>query len=346
MFLAFEWNELKSSVEIVNQYIVDGENNAHYDCIDLLLTRLLKAGSLWQVQTAFLLLSVVAESSELTAVRVVSKFAYKEEATATTSKLIHDFFMEVELEIGREETLPLMEEKMFAMFSLLGNGVGRWRMRDIVVELVFCAKESLIAFCFRLLDKAFQHVNAPVPQTAIVLILQFFAIVGISEKSYTNSISNFASMFDKCPPLIQSLLAHSALFAKLPRQPKDASLLTPELFLTLYKDLSKHSDSALLFLHRFHQPFEQLLPAYVSLQTSLPKRQALVAAPTAAANKEEMRVWKRRLEAEKEERRKSVEALSVGIMQVEGEVQALRYESITSRSVAATLKKVLRILSN
>eukprot|EP00826_Nyctotherus_ovalis_P010296 TRINITY_DN12729_c0_g2_i1.p1 TRINITY_DN12729_c0_g2~~TRINITY_DN12729_c0_g2_i1.p1 ORF type:complete len:220 (+),score=45.68 TRINITY_DN12729_c0_g2_i1:117-776(+) len=219
-------------------------------------------------------------------------------------------------------------------------------MRDIIVELVFCAKESLIAFCFRLLDKAFQHLDGPVSQTAIILILQFFAIVGISEKSYASSINNFTSILDKCPALIQSLLTHSAFLAKLPHHSKHSSLLTPELVLTLSKDLSKHFDSALLFLYRFNKPFEMLMPAYVSQQVSQSKRQTFVSAPTVVVNKEEVNVWKKRLEMEKEERRKDVEALSVGIVLVEGEVQMLRYKSITSRSVAATLKKVFRALSN
>ena len=293
------------------------------------------------MQAAFILLSAIIQSSELMAIRVISKFAYKEDTGETTTKLIHGFFLEVELGIREKQPLVnLMKEKLFVLFCLLTNCVSKWKLRDIILELTFYAKQNLILFCSHILSKSFQYIDSLLSQICIILILQFFSIVGVDKKFYMESITKLTSIPEKLPTraLILDLLKLTLKDQK--ESTIDNPILTYEVILTLYRNLSKYSRSILYFLYKFNEPFSLLMPAYVQQQTSLPKERKTIPLVSKNIERKDEEQYKKRLETAKEERKRNVRALSLCIIQVEREIQALKYEGISKRALVNTLEMV------
>eukprot|EP01022_Parablepharisma_sp_SALTPOND_P020532 TRINITY_DN3761_c0_g1_i1.p2 TRINITY_DN3761_c0_g1~~TRINITY_DN3761_c0_g1_i1.p2 ORF type:complete len:520 (+),score=37.01 TRINITY_DN3761_c0_g1_i1:6220-7779(+) len=363
VFLGLEWGYLGSPVELVNQWILD-DKTAHYDCFDLLLRDLLQGEELFSVTSSFLLLNVIMQSAEAMGIRIVSKFVYKEEAVENTSRVVREFFLQLESGITQETVSlsPKMEHKIFYTYALLMNAVTRWGLKDLVLELPFYSKQTIISFWAELLLKSAQNLISPLAQLLIIEILQFFIIVPPDYSIMGNSIDLLASVPNKYTgaPLILSLLKRflqedkadtlvnrervlEKIDLRIKQLPNPSLALNDECVSQLSKDVSKHTTaSVLLYLYRFDEPFTALIPAFVQQISTYRKDRdtfsKLVQYPS--KKEEEAELYKKLLEIEREEHKRDVEALTMGLMQAEGEIQVLKCESINSVAMADSLRKV------
>ncbi len=154
---------------------------------------------------------MLIQLEESLAVRALSKFVYKEdqsaEKTATTSKVLRQFFLELESGLAQEqfESSPVLESRLSCLLSLLLAPLLRWSLKDVLFSLQFYTNQNLTEFLCELLKKAAaSDPTNPCAQVLATNILQVLVAVQPEERLYADSVENLAAFPAKlpCTPLI------------------------------------------------------------------------------------------------------------------------------------------------
>eukprot|EP00826_Nyctotherus_ovalis_P049297 TRINITY_DN5941_c0_g1_i1.p1 TRINITY_DN5941_c0_g1~~TRINITY_DN5941_c0_g1_i1.p1 ORF type:complete len:346 (+),score=53.17 TRINITY_DN5941_c0_g1_i1:1254-2291(+) len=341
---------MKNVEELVDQCIANEEKNMHYDCFDILLKDILQSESSFDIRVASLLLNVMVQSSEAMALRIISKFMYKEPLIDAT-KIISGFLLQVRANIMQNASSPLsqLKERLMSVFGLLNHCVMKWKVRDIIVESQFYNGQTMPEFLSQTLPKAFQHFNSSCSQIFAIETLQFLSVMD----SNTQNPADYLDFMPDNEPntaLALSLLtlilnqkgksAEGKVLLKIKQLPETHPRITSDLLLQLSKDVAKHLTSVLFYVYQFDEPFSLLLPSFVQQVTSSKEGKALVEFPK-QGEEGEAELYKKLLEIEVGEHRRDVEMFNAGLMQAEGEVQILKEQNLTSAAIAEALKKVL-----
>lgn len=373
LFLSIEIPYMDKNIEILTNWLFN-ENNENLDCFDFLLKFILQSEDLFSTKIAFLLLNTIIHLNESLAIKIISKFVYKEE---NTSKNIREFFLYLDSNLTKENSgniNALIEYKIFTIFGILLNAAYKWNLSDLIKSVSFYSKQLFVEFCGELLLKCAQNMQNELSQFLAIQILQVFIVINANEKYFQNSVDFIANIPDKFAnsviliSLLHKLLRNSEIsnkdriLEKLELRIKQLnelknendknsifSLFNEELCENLLKNLLKFANSPFIYIYQFENLYHNISPAFIQIISNTGSRKSreflskFIHYPS-AKDSEQADLYKKLLEIEREEHKKDIEALTCGLMQSETEIQILKNERINYQILSNSLQNQLEEL--